>query len=122
MTWSPPHPTDREPSWFERSSWAEHDWNAALEHYWTERARIGFPWRPDINAHRLSVELQALVDGDIHHARESYRRRVLGWYRKLCLPMQPGMCVPNRVAELMFEEWDVNDCPVGDAINDEVIS
>jgi hypothetical protein len=46
------------------------------------------------------------AEHDISWARAEYRNFVLGWYRKLLLPMQVGDCVPNRVAELLAEEWD----------------
>lgn len=42
---------------------------------------------------------------------------ILGWYRKLCLPLEPGHEVPSEVASLMFEQWDIDGCDVGDAVN-----
>lgn len=116
--WDPPYPKHREPGWFERSSWAERDWRAAQRAYWEERARIGYPWRPDPSAHRCSPEhAQAVADENIRAARVAYRRRILGWYAALCLPLKPGEVVPNRVAELQWEQWDIDGCDAADAVN-----
>lgn len=98
--WNPPYPKDREPNWYERSCWAERDWQAALERFWD-----------DLEAQRrrgVSYEdAKERVGSQLSIARTEYRRRVLGWYRKLCLPMEPGDCVPNTVAELLAEEEDL---------------
>ena len=92
--WDVPTPVGREPGWFERSSWAERDWQAALKKYWEARQ-----WHNDPAA-------QSRADATLRVARADYRRRILGWYNALCLPMQPGHCVPTSVAELLAEEWD----------------
>jgi len=39
-------------------------------------------------------------------ARKKYREFVLGWYRKLCLPLKPGEVTPNEVAVLLVEEQE----------------
>jgi hypothetical protein len=114
----PPYPKHREPGWFERSSWADRDWTAALNAYWDARGRLGFPFRPNAEAPVGSFERTcAAVQANLSDAREDYRRRILSWYRKLCLPLGPGCEVPNRVAELMFEQWDLDGCDATDAVN-----
>lgn len=84
-----------EHNWFNVTTWADRDWNAALEVYWNEmRTARSYP----------ALEAKARARLDV--ARADYRHRVLSWYRKLLLPMRPGDAVPNRVAELLAEEWD----------------
>lgn len=45
--------------------------------------------------------------GMLANYRQSYRERILSWYFRLCVPMKLGACVPNEVAELIGEEWDL---------------
>lgn len=108
---NPPFPGNREPGWFERSSWATQDWKLAQRAYWEDRARIGYPWLPD------ECPEQAAADDRICVARAHYRRRILGWYAALCLPLRPGHVVPNEVAHLQWEQWDLDGCDATDAIN-----
>ena len=81
-------------NWISVTTWADRDWKAALTNYW--RMRDGAQRNHDeaalAAAHRF-----------VMIARADYRRRVLGWYRKLCLPIRPGECVPNEVATLLAE-------------------
>jgi hypothetical protein len=87
-----------EHNWFNVTTWADRDWKASqveclrrMSEAKHDPAKIEFAKRCLI-AHR-----------------EDYRRRVLSWYRKLCLPMQIGDAVPNRVAELLAEAWDLGE-------------
>lgn len=116
---NPPYPTGREPNWHERSSWTMCDWIASVDHYWDARYRLrGYPWNPDPTAPQFSVERQqASLDAEIQRKREEYRRRILGWYRKLCTPFSPPCEVPDEVSRLMYEQWDVDDCDTSDAVN-----
>lgn len=60
---------------------------------------------------------QAMADAALYHARAEYRRLIIGWYRKLCWPLKPGEVVPNEVARLQWEQWDVDCCCAEDAVN-----
>ncbi len=92
-----------EHSWFNVTTWAERDWQAAQAEYYRARFAPRDYWRasPPPDEPELRRRLEA--------ARADYRRRVLTWYRKLCLPMQIGECTPNRVAEMIAEAWDLGD-------------
>jgi hypothetical protein len=94
FVWDDRFPADKQFSWYNVTTWAERDWNAALKEYWSS-------YKNDYDTDRFDSAKRTLAI-----AREDYRRRVLSWYRKLCLPMEPGDCVPTRVAELLAEEWD----------------
>lgn len=97
-----------EPGWFERSSWAYERFRRATDEYFKARASIGsYPWRPDLSAPNGSLERQqAAADDTIRRARKEYRNQILGWYRKLCLPLAPGEETPNEVERLLREEAD----------------
>lgn len=84
-----------EQNWYTVTVSADRRWEEALQRYWEALHK----WR----GHTRHVEQ---AEHDISWARAEYRNFVLGWYRKLLLPMQVGDCVPNRVAELLAEEWD----------------
>lgn len=102
-----PYPNAREPGWPERSSWARAEWERELSAYWeTLYALRG----------RDNGTGAASATARLRAGRENYRHRVLGWYGSLCLPLGLDMVVPNEVASLMFEQWDLDGCPVGDAI------
>ncbi len=117
--WDVPWPRSGVPGWFEYSSWAERDWEIACNRYDLARYELrGFPWCPDPTADPRSVAgQQARVDREIENARAELRRRVLGWYRKLCWPLQSGEVVPNRVAQLQWEQWDLDGCDAVDVVN-----
>lgn len=40
-------------------------------------------------------------------ARRAYREWILGWFWCLVAPIGPGECVPNEVAALLAEQWDM---------------
>ncbi len=118
MTWNPPYPTNREPSWVERSTWAMCDWERARGMYIDACESLGHPWRPDPYAHPRSVEhAQHRADEAVRSARAEYRHQILGWYAKLCLPLGPGEVVPNEVAKLQWEQWDIEGRDAADAVN-----
>jgi len=109
---------NRDPGWFERSSWADQAWRSANERYWEARDKLGRPWRPDKNAYRGSLALaQAMADESLYRARAEYRHQILSWYAKLCLPLKSDESVPNEVAYLQYEQWDLDGCDIGDAVN-----
>lgn len=93
--WRQPSPAAIEHNWFNVTTWAEQDWKAALFRYWQE-----------LYESRNDPAKTAEANARITAARRHYRERVLSWYRELLLPMELGSCVPDRVAELLAEEWD----------------
>lgn len=114
----PPFSDGREPGWFDRSSWADADWKRAQAAYWDERCKLGYPWRPNPDAAFYDpARAQAAADARLRAARVDYRTRILSWYAKLCLPLEPGSEVPNAVARLMWEQWDIDGTDAADAVN-----
>jgi hypothetical protein len=89
-----------EHNWYNVTTWAERDWRDAQACYWE-----------DLHRYRGDPRALAVVHERIAAQRKSYRDRVLSWYRKLHLPMKLGDAVPNRVAELLAEEWDIATLP-----------
>lgn len=85
-----------EQNWFNVTTFALRDWTEAKERYFTA-----------MHGARSDPQKIANAQAQITHARSEYRRRVLSWYRKLLLPMKLGDVVPNEVAELLAEEWDL---------------
>jgi len=94
------HPSEAETafSWFNVTTWADHDWKKALNAYWTMRHECRY------DTHRLDE-----ANRFIKNAREDYRARVLSWHFRLNVPMQLGECVPSTVAELIAEAWDLGE-------------
>lgn len=93
---TPPH---LEHNWYNVTTWADRDWKAAQTRYYDELCKVdGYS---KYEARRRSAHAGLMI------ARANYRRRVLSWYWKLCTPMQTDECVPNMVAELLAEEWDL---------------
>lgn len=90
-------------NWFTVTTASDKAWKVAKDRYWTASARIGGPWRPD-PAGDYHARMQASEDASIKHARDWYRHCVLGWYRKLCLPLKPGEETPHEVVKLLAEE------------------
>lgn len=89
-----------------------------MNDYHETRARLGFPWMPDPEAPRFSVQYhQHQADELIRRQRAAYRHRVLGAYRAFCLPLEPDEVVPDEVTILMYEQWDVDGCDAADAVN-----
>lgn len=86
-------------NWYAVTTAASERWRAAQEAYWeaVHEAR----W-----AHPGTIQVP-----DLATARAEYRRFILGWYRKLLLPMKPGECVPDEVATLLAEEWEAGESP-----------
>jgi hypothetical protein len=94
--------TDRLPGWFERSSWAHDAWQGAQERFYETYygGRLYESPRSEF-AQRAIAQLE--ID------RANYRRMILGWFHKLCIPLSlsPVECTPNAVAELAAESWDL---------------
>lgn len=102
FVWDPRVPAEKQFSWFNVTTWADRDWEAAKRVYELRADRARYTaLDPE---HALKV-----ARADLTHAREDYRRRVLTWYVKLCLPIVPGETTPTRVAELLAESWDLGE-------------
>lgn len=91
-------------NWFNVTTWADRDWKLAQACYW-DTITAARAW--GLDSHSLKVQQSARKVLDF--ARADYRHRIIGWYLKLCLPMQPGDRVPRSVAELLAEAWDVGE-------------
>ena len=108
--WDVPVPKGLEPGWFERSSWAQRDWERALALYWKRRLDAGYPRMPDKDAPWFSASRnQAVIEADLTLARKDYRRRILGWFEKLCMPLANGQVLPNEVELLLKEEAEADE-------------
>lgn len=81
-------------SWFNVTTWAQRDWDHAQSEFWKN-------WRKN-----RGTRFEEQAHANLEIARAEYRHRILSWYRKLLLPMRLGDAVPNKVAELLAEEWD----------------
>lgn len=95
FVWVEHLPADKQYSWYNVTSWAEADWQVAVATYYKET------WEGRDDPRKIEA-----ANERVRWARRHYRERVLGWYRKLLLPIVPGECVPDTVAELLAEEWD----------------
>lgn len=92
-------------TWFSVTTEGEKRWQAAFDRYWDEMAKVrGYPPGEQAAWQRLM------------RARTEFREWILGWYRKLLLPMDLGDVVPNTVADLIAEEWDERTCYPGSGI------
>jgi hypothetical protein len=83
-------------NWYNVTSWALRDWRAALKHFDEE-----------YYARNATDAQRSRAVNYIVHARSNYRSRVLSWFWKLCAPIGIGECVPDEVATLLAEEWDL---------------
>jgi hypothetical protein len=93
-------PIGREPNWFEVSSRADDVWRGAQQRFYETYYGDQLYQYPNGTA---AQQAQHQLERD----RQNYRRMILGWYKKLCLPMTPEQCTPSMVAELLAESWDL---------------
>lgn len=87
-----PNPT-RDQEWFRVTHLFEHEREEALKRFLSGYGK----WRTPEDERRAKDAVGA--------ALASYRERVLAAFWKLCVPLRPGECVPNRVAELLAEKY-----------------
>lgn len=85
-------------NWVNVTTWALHDWKRALSVYQDAYADA----RGD--DHKIGP-----ARSQLDRARADYRRRVLTWFRKLCLPLRAGECIPNEVSILLAEAWELGE-------------
>jgi hypothetical protein len=82
-------------SWYTATTNAQAAWDGALDQY------MPVAWDPGEHEYRREHAKAMLT---MHRAQ--YRRSVLLAYRRFCLPMRLGECVPDAVAERLAESWD----------------
>lgn len=85
------------PNWFSvtQNAWAR--WERAMRTYEDEVI---------LARRRNSKRAEARAQEQLEHQRRDYRNFILGWYRKLLLPIEIGQEVPKEVSWLLAEEWD----------------
>ena len=79
------------PNWVSITTSAREQWEKALRHWQATR------WD-----HRTELSERQIVE-----ARRRYRETILGAFWGLLVPLQPNKVVPNEVANLLAEEWDI---------------
>lgn len=89
----------RKQTWFGVTTAASERWKAAVGRY-HETCYLARRHAPDPEAACRRAHEQAMS------ARREYRHMIIGWYFKLCTPMQIGECTPNEVATLLAEDWN----------------
>jgi hypothetical protein len=85
--------SEGEPTWFEASS-------RTLKQYNDQCIYLDQAYRLRYRDPDMKEKFERLMK----EARMTYRNTILGWYRKLCLPLKPGEVTPNEVARLLKEE------------------